>query len=225
MFARTFILIAAAIIGVNAACDSGLPGYTHIVNPGETCWGIATQGGIDVARLETANPSLNCDLLVVGQAKALRSQQLMFDLSKGKGVLKYVFSSLFDLYFFLPLPTRRSCLLRINATKATYGRENDSDKNWRQLVKTLIAAYLHGFRARAPGAEQSHSGFDLIGAEYCQKRDIIDGSADEVITSCTRRFIRQPSYSLPPGGIPAASIFDAVPPPGASGVRHDGFRS
>ncbi|KAK0439859.1 hypothetical protein EV421DRAFT_831742 [Armillaria borealis] len=67
MFARTFILIAAAIIGVNAACDSGLPGYTHIVNPGETCWGIATQGGIDVARLESANPSLNCDLLVVGQ--------------------------------------------------------------------------------------------------------------------------------------------------------------
>ncbi|PBK74950.1 hypothetical protein ARMSODRAFT_1080615 [Armillaria solidipes] len=84
MFARTFILIAAAIIGVNAACDSGLPGYTHIVNPGETCWGIATQGGIDVARLESANPSINCDLLVVGQAKALRSQQLMFDLSKGR---------------------------------------------------------------------------------------------------------------------------------------------
>ncbi|KAK0244119.1 hypothetical protein EDD85DRAFT_1017860 [Armillaria nabsnona] len=68
MFARTFILIAATIIGVNATCGSGLPGYTHIVNPGETCWGIATQGGIDVARLESANPSINCDSLATGQA-------------------------------------------------------------------------------------------------------------------------------------------------------------
>ncbi|PBK97592.1 hypothetical protein ARMGADRAFT_1076068 [Armillaria gallica] len=83
MFVRTFILIAATIIGVNAACDNGLPGYTHIVNSGETCWGIATQGGIDVARLETANPGINCDSLTIGQAKALRSQQLMSDLSKG----------------------------------------------------------------------------------------------------------------------------------------------
>ncbi|KAK0487552.1 hypothetical protein IW261DRAFT_1448599 [Armillaria novae-zelandiae] len=67
MFARTLILIAAAITGINAACDNGLPGYTHIVNPGESCWGIATQGGIDVARLQAANPGLNCNSLVVGQ--------------------------------------------------------------------------------------------------------------------------------------------------------------
>ncbi|KAK0221749.1 hypothetical protein IW262DRAFT_1460038 [Armillaria fumosa] len=68
MFARTLILIAAAITGINAACDNGVPGYTHIVNPGETCSGIATQGGIDVARLQAANPGLNCDVLVAGQA-------------------------------------------------------------------------------------------------------------------------------------------------------------
>ncbi|KAK0225513.1 hypothetical protein IW262DRAFT_1456580 [Armillaria fumosa] len=64
MFARTLILIAAAITGINAACDNGLPGYTHIITPGETCWGIATQGGIDVARLENANPGINCNSLV-----------------------------------------------------------------------------------------------------------------------------------------------------------------
>ena len=64
----SYPLFSYAFPGVNAACDSGLPGYTHIVNPGETCWGIATQGRIDVARLETANPSINCDSLAIGQA-------------------------------------------------------------------------------------------------------------------------------------------------------------
>ncbi|KAK0464403.1 uncharacterized protein EV420DRAFT_1516214 [Desarmillaria tabescens] len=67
MLTRTFILIAAVVIGVNAACDNGVPGYTHIVNPGETCSGIATQGGINVARLQAANPGINCNSLAVGQ--------------------------------------------------------------------------------------------------------------------------------------------------------------
>ncbi|KAK0504113.1 hypothetical protein EDD18DRAFT_1132101 [Armillaria luteobubalina] len=67
MFARTLILIAVAITGINAACDNGVPGYTHIVNPGETCSGIATQGGITVARLQGANPGINCNALFVGQ--------------------------------------------------------------------------------------------------------------------------------------------------------------
>lgn len=119
---------------------------------------------------------------------------------------------------------RRSCLLRISATKATNGRENVSDKNWPQLVKTLTAAYLHGFRER-----QSKVIRDLIsveiGTEHSQKRDIIDGSVDEMVTSCTRRFIYQPSYPLPPGGTPTAFVFDTVPPPGASRVCHYGFRS
>ncbi|KAK0439858.1 hypothetical protein EV421DRAFT_1737649 [Armillaria borealis] len=79
--------------------------------------------------------------------------------------------------YWLDRSLNRNCL---PATKATNGKENDSDKTWRQLVKTLTAAYLHGFRGHASKAEQSNSGFDLIGAEYCQKRDIIDGSADEV---------------------------------------------
>ncbi|KAK0188066.1 hypothetical protein F5146DRAFT_1141521 [Armillaria mellea] len=66
MFARTFILIAAtaAIIGVNAACDNGVPRYTHIVTTGDTCSGIATQGGISAAQLQAANPGINCNLLV-----------------------------------------------------------------------------------------------------------------------------------------------------------------
>ncbi|KAK0476808.1 hypothetical protein IW261DRAFT_1490157 [Armillaria novae-zelandiae] len=67
MFARSFILIAAAITGINAACDNGLPGYTHIVISGDTCYGIATQGGITLARLQAANPGINCNFLVVGQ--------------------------------------------------------------------------------------------------------------------------------------------------------------
>ncbi|KAK0225506.1 hypothetical protein IW262DRAFT_691928 [Armillaria fumosa] len=67
MFIRTFILIAAAITGINAACDNGHPGYTHIVVHGDTCYGIATQGGITVARLVAANPGINCDFLRVGQ--------------------------------------------------------------------------------------------------------------------------------------------------------------
>ncbi|KAK0456764.1 hypothetical protein EV421DRAFT_1754570 [Armillaria borealis] len=70
MFARTFTfiaIIAATVIGVNAACDNGLPGYTHIVVSGDTCFAIATQGGIDVARLQSANPSINCNALSVGQ--------------------------------------------------------------------------------------------------------------------------------------------------------------
>ncbi|KAK0225504.1 hypothetical protein IW262DRAFT_691879 [Armillaria fumosa] len=67
MFARTFILIAAAITGINAACDNGVPGYIHVVNSSETCSGIATQGGIPVARLQGANPGINCNSLWVGQ--------------------------------------------------------------------------------------------------------------------------------------------------------------
>ncbi|KAK0213789.1 hypothetical protein IW262DRAFT_1467142 [Armillaria fumosa] len=70
MFARTFTfiaLIAATVLGVNAACDSGLPGYTHIVVSGDTCYAIATQGGIDVTRLQSANPGINCNGLYVGE--------------------------------------------------------------------------------------------------------------------------------------------------------------
>ncbi|KAK0432192.1 hypothetical protein EV421DRAFT_1850492 [Armillaria borealis] len=70
MFAHTFTfitIIAATVIGVNAACDNGLPGYTHIVVSGDTCFAIATQGGIDVARLQSANPGINCNALLVGQ--------------------------------------------------------------------------------------------------------------------------------------------------------------
>ncbi len=75
---------------------------------------------------------------------------------------------------------------------------------------------------------QSKITWDLIsveiGAEHCQKRDTIDGSVDEMITSYTRRFICQSSYPLLPGGILAAFIFDAVPP-GALSVCCDEFRS
>ncbi|KAK0448542.1 hypothetical protein EV421DRAFT_1782932 [Armillaria borealis] len=70
MFARTFTfiaIIAATVIGVNAACDSGLPGYTHIVVSGDTCSAIAAQGGINVSQLQSANPSINCNALFVGQ--------------------------------------------------------------------------------------------------------------------------------------------------------------
>ncbi|PBK92020.1 hypothetical protein ARMGADRAFT_1013759 [Armillaria gallica] len=70
MFARTFTfiaIIAATVIGVNAACDNGLPGYTHIVVSGDTCFAIAAQGGIDVARLQSANPGINCNGLLIGQ--------------------------------------------------------------------------------------------------------------------------------------------------------------
>ncbi|KAK0197745.1 hypothetical protein F5146DRAFT_1130607 [Armillaria mellea] len=70
MFARTFTfitLIAATVLGVNAACDNGLPGYTHIVVSGDTCYAIAAQGGIDVTRLQGANPSINCNGLQIGQ--------------------------------------------------------------------------------------------------------------------------------------------------------------
>ncbi|PBK74958.1 hypothetical protein ARMSODRAFT_1000666 [Armillaria solidipes] len=60
MFARTFTLIAiiAVAISVKAVCDSGVPGSTHVVNPGDTCWGIATEAGIDVPRLQAANPGI-----------------------------------------------------------------------------------------------------------------------------------------------------------------------
>ncbi|KAK0476546.1 hypothetical protein EDD18DRAFT_1469840 [Armillaria luteobubalina] len=70
MFARTFTfitLIAASVLGINAACDSGLLGYTHIVVSGDTCFAIATQGGIDVTRLQSANPGINCNALFIGQ--------------------------------------------------------------------------------------------------------------------------------------------------------------
>ncbi|SJK96888.1 uncharacterized protein ARMOST_00136 [Armillaria ostoyae] len=71
MFARTFTfiaIIAATVIGVNATCDNGLPGYTHIAVPGDTCSSIAAQGGINVAQLQSANPGMNCNaLLFVGQ--------------------------------------------------------------------------------------------------------------------------------------------------------------
>ncbi|KAK0244121.1 hypothetical protein EDD85DRAFT_945443 [Armillaria nabsnona] len=71
MVARTFttlITIVAAAISVKAVCDNGVPGSTHIVNPGETCWGIATEAGIDVPRLQAANPDIKCDFLFIGQA-------------------------------------------------------------------------------------------------------------------------------------------------------------
>ncbi|KAK0505187.1 hypothetical protein EDD18DRAFT_1127965 [Armillaria luteobubalina] len=68
MFARTFILIAVAITGINAACDNGTQGYTHDVVPGDTCYAIANQGGIDVPRLQSANPGISCNSLFVGQA-------------------------------------------------------------------------------------------------------------------------------------------------------------
>ncbi|PBK97591.1 hypothetical protein ARMGADRAFT_1076067 [Armillaria gallica] len=70
MFARTFTLIAivAAAISVKAVCDSGVPGDTYIVTSGDTCWGIATEAGIDVAQFEEANPGIKCNFLMVGQA-------------------------------------------------------------------------------------------------------------------------------------------------------------
>ncbi|PBK85571.1 LysM-domain-containing protein [Armillaria gallica] len=70
MFARTFTfiaIIAATVIGVNAACDNGVAGYTHIVVSGDTCTAIAAQGGITYARLQSANPGINCNALYVGQ--------------------------------------------------------------------------------------------------------------------------------------------------------------
>ncbi|KAK0439866.1 hypothetical protein EV421DRAFT_2020655 [Armillaria borealis] len=60
MFSRTFTLIAiiAVAISVKAVCDSGVAGSTHVVNPGDTCWGIATEAGIDVPQLQAANPGI-----------------------------------------------------------------------------------------------------------------------------------------------------------------------
>ncbi len=57
----------SSILGVNAACDNGVAGYTHIVVSGDTCTAIATQGGITYARLQSANPGINCNALYVGQ--------------------------------------------------------------------------------------------------------------------------------------------------------------
>ncbi|KAK0492842.1 hypothetical protein EDD18DRAFT_1408287 [Armillaria luteobubalina] len=70
MFARTFTfiaLIAATVLGINATCDSSLPGYTHIVVSGDTCFAIATQGGINVTCLQSANLGINCNALFIGQ--------------------------------------------------------------------------------------------------------------------------------------------------------------
>ncbi|KAK0197749.1 hypothetical protein F5146DRAFT_1016563, partial [Armillaria mellea] len=70
MFARTFTfitLIAATVLGVNAVCDNGLPGYTYIAVGGDTCYSIAARAGIDVTRLESANPGMNCNALLMIQ--------------------------------------------------------------------------------------------------------------------------------------------------------------
>ncbi|KAK0183561.1 hypothetical protein F5146DRAFT_1092524, partial [Armillaria mellea] len=78
MFARTFTfitLIAATVLGVNAACDNGLPGYTHIVVSGDTCYAIAAQGGIDVTRLQGCQPRYQLQWFA-DWSKGLRSQQL-----------------------------------------------------------------------------------------------------------------------------------------------------
>ncbi|KAK0464691.1 uncharacterized protein EV420DRAFT_1517660 [Desarmillaria tabescens] len=71
MFSRAFISIvfiavAAMSASVKAECDDGTPGYTHIVVSGDTCFDIATEGGISVSRLEAANPGIECDNLQIG---------------------------------------------------------------------------------------------------------------------------------------------------------------
>ncbi|KAK0504108.1 hypothetical protein EDD18DRAFT_1132091 [Armillaria luteobubalina] len=73
MFARTLILIAVAITGINAVCTNGTPGHMQIFVPGESCSSIATQAGITVAQLEAANPGLNCYALIVGQSICIPS--------------------------------------------------------------------------------------------------------------------------------------------------------
>ncbi|KAK0487543.1 LysM domain-containing protein [Armillaria novae-zelandiae] len=69
MFARTFTLIAiiVAATSVKAVCDSGVPGDTYVVKSGDTCWAIATDAGIDVARFQAANPGIKCESLAIGQ--------------------------------------------------------------------------------------------------------------------------------------------------------------
>ncbi|PBK74653.1 hypothetical protein ARMSODRAFT_950667 [Armillaria solidipes] len=71
MFARVFIVLAfiataAMSASVKAECDNGTPGYTHIVVAKDTCWDIASEGGISVSRLEDANPGIDCDNLQIG---------------------------------------------------------------------------------------------------------------------------------------------------------------
>ncbi|KAK0225507.1 hypothetical protein IW262DRAFT_1356370 [Armillaria fumosa] len=55
--------------------------YRHIrifiVISGDTCYDIATQGGITVARLVAANPGINCDFLMVGQASCDNRPRLL----------------------------------------------------------------------------------------------------------------------------------------------------
>ncbi|KAK0183560.1 hypothetical protein F5146DRAFT_1092523 [Armillaria mellea] len=66
MFARTFTFIT--LIAATASTPSvttGLPGYTYIAVGGDTCYSIAARAGIDVTRLESANPGMNCNALLM----------------------------------------------------------------------------------------------------------------------------------------------------------------